>query len=410
MWHNGALAFAPKPRRYRRLNVTSREECGPTGESTAQEPTSEPLLVIRPERHDVVRSSINPADRFELLSDITPIMAWCHGADGGLEYVNRAWEAFFGISAAEARASAWQPLLHPDDRQRYVSAFQQSVDARAPFHAEARVRRHDGEWRWIESWGAPCLSASGELLAYVGSSPDITERKRLEEMLRVADERKNAYLGVLAHELRNPIAPMQTALQVLDRSDVPPVRAQQMRDVLRRQLRHLTNLIGDLLDVASISAGKVLLSPAAVDLASIARSAVADFEASFAERGITLSLTVCERAPIYADEKRVCQIVHNLLHNACKFTPHGGTVTVAVSCNSSCAILSVKDSGIGMDAETLAKVFEPFVQVTRSEQRGLGLGLALVKGYTDLHGGTVTVESEGYDKGSTFMVRLPTRN
>jgi signal transduction histidine kinase len=240
-------------------------------------------------------------------------------------------------------------------------------------------------------------------------------RARLREAndsLLAADQRKNEFLALLSHELRNPLAPIVTSVYVIERAQPGSEQAKHAHEVLARQVRHMTRLVDDLLDVTRISRGKVRLQRERVDLGALVRRTAEDHRSVFAKSGVELDVRV--NVPplcLDADPTRLAQIVGNLLQNAAKFTPSGGRAILALDLDGpEVARISVSDTGAGMSPETRARVFEPFVQADATLDRsagGLGLGLALVKGLVELHGGTVTACSEGVGTGSQFVVRLP---
>jgi signal transduction histidine kinase/CHASE3 domain sensor protein/ActR/RegA family two-component response regulator len=240
-----------------------------------------------------------------------------------------------------------------------------------------------------------------------------TELQSVQNGLREVDARKNKFLAVLSHELRNPLAPIRNSLHIL--SKVPPGDPQASRAlaVIERQARHLSRLVDDLLDLTRIAHGKVSLQRARVDLAQLIRQAADDSQALFQMNGIHLEVEVPEHC-IYAagDAVRLAQVVGNLLQNASKFTPPGGRVNLSLEADGEDgkAIIRVRDTGMGMEPEVLARLFEPFHQADASLARsrgGLGLGLALVKGLVELHGGSVRASSPGLHQGSEFAVELP---
>jgi CheY-like chemotaxis protein len=232
------------------------------------------------------------------------------------------------------------------------------------------------------------------------------------DALSQADRRKNEFLAVLSHELRNPLAPVMNALTVLDRGDPSSEQGRHARQVIARQVAHLARLVDDLLDVARITQGKIQLRRTHLELGEAVRQAAEDHGSLLAARGVRLALEVPERELwVHADAARIAQIVGNLMHNAAKFTDGGGTVTVAVDATpEGRARVRVRDDGIGMPPEVLERLFQPFVQAEGTLARtrgGLGLGLALVKGLVELHGGAVTAASGGAGHGATFTVELP---
>ncbi len=236
------------------------------------------------------------------------------------------------------------------------------------------------------------------------------ELRHTEESLREVDRNKNEFLAVLSHELRNPLAPIQNSLHVLERAAPGSTQAQRAQAVVARQVRHLTRLVEDLLDLTRISNGKVRLQRARVDLGRLLRQVAEDSAALFAERGVELRVEIAAEPSVEGDPARLAQILGNLLQNAAKFTPRGGRVLLALEAAGATARLRVRDTGAGLAPETLASLFQPFMQADVTLARtdgGLGLGLALVKGLVELHGGTVRARSDGPGKGAEFVIELP---
>ena len=239
---------------------------------------------------------------------------------------------------------------------------------------------------------------------------DITERKAAEELLRAEDRHKSEFLAVLAHELRNPLAPIRNCLYLLDHAPAGSEQAARATAVLQRQTEHLTRLVDDLLDITRISRGKIELYRAVIDAREVVRRTCDDHRSLFEQRGIELRLDHPD-APVWieADSVRLSQVLGNLLHNAAKFTPQGGTVAVTVGALQGDAEIRVRDTGIGMEPDQVQRMFEPFAQAAHTlarTQGGLGLGLALVKGLVELHGGRVSAMSWGIGRGSEFVVTL----
>lgn len=239
------------------------------------------------------------------------------------------------------------------------------------------------------------------------------ERKRAEEALQEANRQKDHFLAMLAHELRNPLSPIRNAVHVIREVDAPEPRLDWAREIIDRQVTHMSRLLDDLLDVARIARGKIVLRQDVVDLGHLVRLAGEDYRATLESRGVALHLALPEQ-PVWVqgDPTRLSQTAGNLLHNASKFTNPGDQVTVTLETDGerAAAVLSVHDTGIGIEPEALEHIFETFGQADRSLDRsrgGLGLGLAVVKGLVELHGGAVQAISAGPGKGSTFTVRLP---
>lgn len=276
-----------------------------------------------------------------------------------------------------------------------------------------RCQRKDGTYIWTEQRGTPIHDANGDVLAIEGISRDITTRKEAEEAVIEADLRKTEFLAVLSHELRNPLSPIRNSLYILERVDPRGEQAKRARVVIERQIAHLTRLIDDLLDVTRISRGKIRLQRERVDLNELVRSTVEDHRSIFVKGNLEIEvLPAPAQVWINGDRTRIVQILGNLLLNAVKFTPSPGrtSVYVGMDTNTNEAILRVHDTGVGIAPEILPHLFKPFMQADRTLARsrgGLGLGLALVKGLVELHGGSVKVESGCHGEGTEFTVRFP---
>ena len=240
---------------------------------------------------------------------------------------------------------------------------------------------------------------------------DITERKRAEEALKEADRRKNEFLAMLAHELRNPLAPIRNALQILRLTEGNGEAVQSASAMMERQIGQMVRLVDDLLDVSRISRGKIELRKGRIELASAVNHAVEATRPLCESMDHELTVTLPPQ-PMYlnADPTRLAQVVGNLLNNACKFTDKGGRIWLTVEREGEQAVIRVRDTGIGIAADQLPRIFEMFTQVDTSLERsqsGLGIGLTLVKNLVEMHGGTVEVHSAGLGQGSEFVVRLP---
>ena len=352
-------------------------------------------------------------ERFRILADSAPVLIWVNGLQG-CEFVNRSYATFVGMSVDEVRGMGWARAVHPDDLDGYVTAYRAAFDARASFAAQVRLRGAGGEYRWHQSVGLPRLTSDGQFLGYVGCSFDIEQIKRSEAALREADRRKDDFLAMLGHELRNPLAPIRNAVQVLGSADSAHER-EWARDVIERQARHLSRLVDDLLDVSRITRGKITLRTARVRLADAVNLAVETVRPLATERGQTLEVALPPEEEgelfVHGDEARLAQVFQNLLHNAAKFTPCGGHVRIALAREGDdAAVVRVCDDGCGISPELLASVFEPFAQADRSLDRaggGLGIGLTLARTLIEMHGGRVEARSDGAGRGSEFSVRLP---
>ena len=269
--------------------------------------------------------------------------------------------------------------------------------------------------RETESELAVLNASLGEAVRELGASnaaltQEVEERRRAEQALLEADRRKDDFLAILAHELRNPLAPIRTAVAILQRNGPVDPTLARMRDVIERQALHMTRLIDDLLDVARITQGKINLRREPADVVAAARRAVEAHMPAIEARGHSIVVDERPVPPVHADPVRLTQVIGNLLNNAAKYTPEGGRIELALGEDGGFATVTVRDNGIGIGPEYLGHVFELFGQVSSPRPHshdGLGIGLALVQRIVDLHGGGVEARSAGEGQGSEFIVRLP---
>ena len=276
---------------------------------------------------------------------------------------------------------------------------------------ELHVRDRETGRRWVAIYSAvPIVSAEGRTLV-TETIRDVTELNRAFEALRDADRRKDEYLSMLSHELRNPLAPIRSAVFLLERADPASDGARRAREVIARQVGHLARMVDDLLDVSRLARGRIELRRSRLDLGELVRRVGEDHRLLLGGGGVELEVSVPEGPmAIDGDPTRLAQLIGNLLQNSAKFTPRGGRVTLALAVEHDRAVVRVADTGEGIEAGLLGRVFEPFVQEERTLARsrgGLGLGLPLVKGLAELHGGTVEARSAGAGAGAEITVRLP---
>ncbi len=329
---------------------------------------------------------------------------------GRFVYVNTALLALWGKALHEAVGQDFHDLGYPPElAERLQCQIQEVINTKLPLRDETPYTSAVGT-RAYEYIFVPVFGADGAVEAVAGSTRDITERKAMEESLRDADRKKDEFLALLAHELRNPLAPIRNGLQVIRLSEDREMRhdAQEMMD---RQLSHMVRLIDDLLDVSRISRNKMELRRSRVPLADVVSSAVETARPLIDAGGHELDIALPAR-PVFldADLTRLAQVFSNLLTNSAKYTLPGGRIWLGVTLRCGEAVVSVRDTGIGIPAESLENIFDMFSQVDRTIERstgGLGIGLAFVKGLVEMHGGTVSAASEGQGKGSTFTVTLP---
>ena len=306
----------------------------------------------------------------------------------------------------------WMSRVHPEDREAVQAALHNSRHAQSLYSQEYRIIRADtGAVRWLRAFGRFLYDESGIPVRSVGVNFDDTDRKTAEMALREADRRKDVFLATLAHELRNPLAPIRNAAQILGSAKVGSEQLQWAQAVIQRQVKHMALLLDDLLDIARITQGKLELKRQHVALNSVIDLAVEAARPLLDGKNHKFTVTLPpDVVTLDADPMRLSQVVSNLLTNAAKYTDAGGHIMLSGRLESGLLHLSIKDDGIGIPIGALTGIFEMFAQVeaaaTRSEG-GLGIGLALVHGLTELHGGTVEAHSKGPGHGSEFIVKLP---
>lgn len=350
--------------------------------------------------------------RFREMANGLPVIVWMHDADGRQEMVNDTFCEFFGVTRKEMTGDHWRALLHEDDAEAYRAAFSEALAAQHPFAATARVRRRDGEWRWVESVGRPRFTLTGDFRGMVGTSVDITDRLEAEDKLREASRAKDEFLAVLGHELRNPLAPLRTSLDLVQETGGDGQLLEQVVPTMDRQLTHLTRLVDDLLDISRVTLGKFELQKAAIDLRRPIEAAIEQVDPLIADQGHEFSVSIEARAmPVQGDFERLTQVVANLLVNACSHTEPGGRISITCGVEDGQAAIRVEDTGYGIPAEYLQEIFELFGQVPGHPARGaganLGVGLALAQKIVEMHGGTLKAFSAGAGCGSEFTLRLP---
>jgi PAS domain S-box-containing protein len=318
-----------------------------------------------------------------------------------------------GLSRAEfgGRVADFERIVHPDDLERVGRAIKETLEEGADYTLEFRARGPHGGYHWFWTRAMVIRDGAGRPLRMVGAITDITARKRAEEHLREVDRKKDEFLAMLAHELRNPLAPIRNGIELLRYAVPPEERLDRILAMLGRQTTHLTRLVDDLLDVSRITQNKITLKRETLRLGDLVLEVVNDVRADFDRGEIQLA---CALPPgeiwVDGDRTRLAQALGNLLHNAMKFSRPGGHAWVRLGVVQGRAELCVEDDGMGIEAGMMPVIFEPFAQAAQSAERtqgGLGLGLALVKGLVALHGGSVSAHSAGQGEGARFTIRLP---
>ena len=325
--------------------------------------------------------------------------------------VNHKYCEMLGYTEAELMGRSLADMTAPSSLQLSTGALAVLAAGGPPQVIEKQYRRKDGSLLWATSSVSALRSQDGNFLGLVAIVVDITERKEAEEKLREADRRKDEFLAMLAHELRNPLSPIGAAAELLKLGKLDEARVRQTSEIISRQVGHMTNLVDDLLDVSRVTRGLVTLETAPLDMGAIVSDAVEQAGPLMRAKDHALSLQLAGAgALVLGDQKRLVQIVSNLLNNAAKYTPPGGQIVLRTELLDQRVVLSVTDNGIGIEPQLARRVFDLFTQAEHTPDRssgGLGLGLALVKNLVELHGGTVACTSPGPGQGSTFSIALP---
>ena len=331
-------------------------------------------------------------------------------------------KAMFGISAdQDVSMTDFYEGLHPEDRQQTTDAFAAAVDPsrRALYDVEYRtIGKEDRAVRWVAAKGRGLFDAEGRCTRVIGTAIDITHRRTIEASLRVSEEqlrqsdrRKDEFLATLAHELRNPLAPIVNAAALLQRPSIQPEQVARYAQMIERQSKAMTVLLDDLLEVSRISTGKLLLKKNVVSVASLVESALEPVRPALETKEHSLRIEMNGgEALLEVDPVRVSQVLTNLLTNSIKYSDPGGSIVLRTDSALDQVTFEVEDTGIGLSAEQLPKIFDMFAQVSPAIDRsegGLGIGLAVAKALVDMHDGRLEASSRGLGNGSRFTVSLP---
>jgi PAS domain S-box-containing protein len=348
--------------------------------------------------------------RFRELANSIDQFAWSTDAHGEALWYNDRWYDYTGTSFEQLQGDGWRTVHHPDHVDRFASHFQQCLGSGQPWEDTFPLRAKDGSYRWFLSRAVAIRDEAGSIVRWFGTNTDVTELRLLQETLKENDRRKDEFLAVLAHELRNPVAPIRNAAEVLRRL-LQSQSETRLVEIIRRQTSQLAHLLDDLLDVARVTSGHIELHRETVALQSCIDAAIETAEPLIREKSQRLTVTnTLEPFFVAVDKVRVAQCIANVLVNATKFTPTSGDIRIRTYSEHGLAVIEVSDSGAGIATEFLPRVFELFTQAERTSGRsrgGLGVGLFVCKSLLSMHGGQIECRSEGVGYGSTFVIRLP---
>jgi PAS domain S-box-containing protein len=336
---------------------------------------------------------------------------WVTDADGRCIYMSDSFLKLIGLTMQQAANDGWGSVLHPDDVEDTMAAWKETARTGSTWYREHRIMGVDGRYHSILAQGVPIRDEAGHVQRWAGINLDISRLKNTERALLEADRRKDEFLATLAHELRNPLAPIRNAVRILDSDAADDRQRKWGREVIARQVQRMSLLLDDLLDVSRITRGQLELKKDYVDLKSVIGIAVETARPLLDSKQHQLTVNLpAGNVTLEADPLRLSQVVGNLLTNAAKYTDPQGKIALHARIQNAELVISIRDTGIGLTSESLPGLFTMFSQVNSAIDRaegGLGIGLALVKGLVALHGGRVEVRSEGLGKGSEFIVHLP---
>ena len=358
------------------------------------------------ERSEALRES---EVRFRTMADQTPVMMWVTSPNGAVEFVNKEYCSFFGVTHEDATHSGWRLPLHDEDGA-YLRVLFEALRTRRPFQGDARMRRADGEWRWMTSHGAPRTSPAGEFLGMIVTSQDVTDQRHAATIQQQTARAKDEFIAVLAHELRSPLAPIRTSVGIIRAHASHPLII-RCGEIIERQTAHMARLLDDLLDTSRLSRNTLTLQRARARLGNVLQSAVEIASPLIEQQRLELVVDgVDEPVWLDGDHARLTQVFGNLLNNAAKYSKAGGRVDLIVRPSPGWVVVTVRDAGIGIAPDMLDRVFEPFTQATMARDHapgGVGIGLSLAHRLVEMHGGTIRAVSDGPGFGSEFVVRLP---
>jgi PAS domain S-box-containing protein len=354
-----------------------------------------------------------------------PGMVFTTRPDGYCDYQSQQWVDFTGVPMSEHLGDGWNTLLHPEDRPRALAAWRAAVAEKADYDLEYRVRRHDGQYEWFKVRGRPIRDAGGRIVRWFGVAANVDVLKRTEAALHAAttsaerakraaveaNQAKDQFLAVLSHELRTPLSPVLAAVQLMQRKESLTEEARHHLEVIRRNVQLEARLIDDLLDLTRIVNGKILLERKPVLICTAIERVIEICAPDIEARRLHFGVDIKDRPlRVNGDISRLQQVLWNLVNNSIKFTAEGGCVGIRCHREQAQVVIEVNDSGIGIEPESISRIFNAFEQVDQRVTRqfgGLGLGLAISKRLVEMHEGTISAHSPGRGQGATFRVALP---
>ncbi len=350
-------------------------------------------------------------EQLRALTVAAPVFLFNLRPSGECEYASQYYYQFTGRPEGSAAGAGWLDAIEPEDARQMAAQWETARQTGEAFEVEYRLRRADGVYRWFKASVIDVRDSAGNIVRWYGGSIDINDQKQIQAALEDADRRKDEFLAMLAHELRNPLAPIVNALEIMRLVDQHEPRMARALELIERQTRHLTHLVDELLEVSRITIGKVSLNREVVEIGNILTQALESARPLMESRKHQLEVILPdEPMQVEGDPTRLTQVLLNLLSNAAKYTPEHGKIRLQAGREGQQIVLRVRDNGYGISPQFLPQIFDLFTQGERTLDRaqgGLGIGLTITRRLVELHGGTIAAHSPGAGEGSEFVLRLP---
>ena len=423
------------PSEYQSLDLRALEQLRQTGQTTAYEKEYQrrdgsrvPVLLVATRLSDVPLTWVGLVldltdqkrtetalrqreEQVRALTRAAPVFLFSFHRNGECEYASEYYYEYTGRPGGSAAGAGWLQSIEPEDARRISVQWESARQSGQTFDVEYRLRRVDGVYRWFKATVIDIRNSRGDIVRWYGGSIDIHDQKEIQAALQDADRRKDEFLAMLAHELRNPLAPIVNALEVIRRLEQGEPRLRRALDIIERQSRQLTNIVDELLEVSRITIGKITLHKEVVEIGNMLTQALETARPLMEARNHRVEVILPnEPMQVEGDQARLTQALLNLLNNAAKYTPEHGNIRIQAAREGEQIVLQVCDNGYGMAPELLPHVFDLFTQAERTLDRadgGLGIGLTIARRLVELHGGSITASSSGPGLGSKFEIHLP---
>lgn len=359
-----------------------------------------------------IETQNNPdIDDYQQITEALPLIVWTATPDGYTDYISPQWADFTGLTPDDDEYLNWVSLLHPEDAEKTVHHWADAIKTGEAFDHKYRFKNKSNEYVWLMARGIPIRNKEGEVTQWYGITHDIHEQMMVEERLRESSQEKDNFIAMLSHELRNPLAAIVNAYEIITNPRLAEQHKDDSLNILGTQIKHLKRLVDDTLDVSRLNSGKFQLIKQNLDLTQLVKesynSLIHEMNSQYIEHDLVISDT---DVWVHGDSVRLSQSIVNIMGNAVKFSQPQDKITVILKVDKGLAQIKIMDTGIGLEEHEVKHLFTPFHQgenVQKESKQGLGLGLAVVHQLVDMHDGKVSAESKGPGKGATFTIELP---